>query len=281
MTKGNGLYVIQMFFTLLLLLVPASAKESQPGTPQQTSQQNARQSDPHSEQAEEQSRWDSIKNGSEPQEYKTFLGKFPRGRFAGAARARLSELLGEDFVTLFMKRINADKQWLNVEKQLERRADIIPKLYETLVAAGVQEQEFYGQMAEWRSRLLNATKATPQGEGETKTAEQKRSVIQADNGLSKTLRQIDSLLENYPQLRSNEFFLKRQDELAGVENRITVARIDYNSAVLDYNTVRNEPRMAGVAERYGFTEEPYFKSEQGQPAEPKVNSVPSTSTHPS
>lgn len=280
MTKGNGLRVMRMFCTLLLLLVPASAKGSQPGTPQQTSQQNARQSDPHSEQAGEQSLWDSIKNGEEAQEYKTFLRKLPHGQFAAAARARLGDLLGEDFVTLFVKRIDADRQWSNVEKQLERRADVIPKLFETLVAAGVQEQEFYGQMAEWRSRLLNATRATPRGEGETKTAEQKRSVIEADNGLSKTLRRIDSLLENYPQLRSNEFFLKRQDELAGVENRITVARTDYNSAVLDYNTVRKEPRMAGVAERYGFAEEPHFESEPGQSAEPKVNSVPAISMHP-
>jgi LemA protein len=131
----------------------------------------------------------------------------------------------------------------------------------------------YGQLAETRSRLLNAMNAPPQGDGAAKTTEQKRMVIDAGNGFGRTLRRLDSLLESYPQLRSNEKFVKVQEELAGVGNRIAVARSDYNSAVQDYLTTRKEPRMSGVAERYGFTEEPYFKSERGQPVEPKVNSV--------
>jgi hypothetical protein len=65
------------------------------------------------------------------------LREYAHGRFEGEARSRLSALLGEDYVTLFTKRINVNKRWADVEKRLGRRAAIIPKLYETLLAAGV------------------------------------------------------------------------------------------------------------------------------------------------
>ena len=279
MTKANGRLVIQMFFTLFLLSVPASSQEPQRDAPPTPSPQHARTFDAQEEKAAEQGLWDSIKNGSDPQEYKTFLMKYPRGRYAGEARGRLGALLGEDYVTLFTKRIDVNQRWSNVEKLLGRRADIIPKLYETLHAAGVMEMEFYGQVAEARSHLLNATYAAPQGDGGVKTPEQRRAVINADNGFTRALKRLDSLPESYPQLRSNEKLLTVQDELAGVENRITVARVDYNNAVTDYNATRRETRMAELAERHGFAEEPYFKSEPGLPVEPKINSVLPATTH--
>lgn len=80
---------------------------------------------------------------------------------------------------------------------LGRRVDVIPRSCETLLAAGIQEQELYGQMAETRSRLLNAMNAAPQGDGEAKTPEQKQAVIDADNAFGKTLGRLDSCLENY------------------------------------------------------------------------------------
>jgi LemA protein len=274
MMKSKGCRVIHLFFALVLLLVPASSQELLRDTPQPSSTQNSRSTNTQDEKAAEQGLWDLIKGGSDPQEYQAFLAKYPRGRFEGEARSRLSALLGEDFVTLFMKRIEVHRQWSNVEKQLGRRADIIPRLMTSSREAGVQERELFGQIAEARSRLLNATRATPQGEGDDKTPEQRRLVIDADNSFAKTLRRLGSLLENYPQLRSNERFLKALDELEGVGNRINVARADYNSAVQEYNNARSLPRMVGTAERHGFMEEPYFKSEQGYPAEPKINSVP-------
>ena len=277
MTKANGCQVIQIVFTLILLQVPASSQELKREISQPPYAQKSRSVDAQDEKAAEQKIWDSIKNGSDPQEYKTFLEKYPEGQFYGEARSRLSALLGEDYVTLFTKRNSVNKQWSNVEKQLGRRADRIPELYQTLQAAGVKEQEFFGQIASARAGLLTAMYEAPQGDGEAKTPEQKQAVIDADNGLGKTLRRLDSLVANYPQLRSNERFLKVQDELAGVENRIAVARLDYNSAVQDYHTTRKESRMAEVVERYGFTEEPYFKSEKVQPVKPKVNSVQSVS----
>jgi len=268
MTTANG-HVIQMVFTLILLQVPASSHEPARETSQPPYAQTSRSVDEQDEKAAEQKLWDSIKNGSDPQEYKTFLEKYPHGQFDGEARSRLSALLGEDYVTLFTKRASVNKQWSNVEKQLGRRADVIPQLYETLLAAGVKEPEFFGELARERAGPLTAMYSAPQGDGETKTPEQKQVVIDADNSFGKTLRRLDSLVKIYPQLRSNERFLKVQDELAGVENRIAVARLDYNSVVQNYHTSRKESRMAEGVERYGFTEEPYFKSEKVQPVKMK------------
>jgi LemA protein len=206
----------------------------------------------------------------DPRAYRTYLIKFPQGQFKDEARARLGALLGEDYVALFTKRVSVNRQWANVERQLRRRADLIPLLISTLQEAGVHEPELFGQIAEARSSLLDAMSASPQGEEDNKTPEQKRTVIDADNGFGGILRRVDSLLENYPQLRSNEKFLKMQDEFAGVENRASVAQADYNGAVQEYNTARSQPQVAALAEQHGFTEEPYFKSEQAQPAEPRI-----------
>lgn len=224
------------------------------------SHQTSGSADPQDEETAEQNLWDAIKGGADSQEYKTFLAKYPQGQYGGEARARLNTLLGADYVTLFMKWVNLNRQWATVEKQLERRADVIPSLITSLQEAGVKEPELFGQIARARSQLLNAIKATPRGEERNKTPEQKRVVIDADQSFGRTLKRLDVLLKNYPQLRSNDKFLKIQDELAGTENRIAAARTDYNLDVQDYSTARSEPRMAGVAEHYKFTAEPYFEA---------------------
>jgi LemA protein len=79
------------------------------------------------------------------------------------------------------------------------------------------------------------------------------------------------LQENYPNLKSNENFLRFQDELSGTENRIATARNDYNTAVQDYNTTRGSFPTVIAAKLYGFKEEPYFKADPGATAVPKVN----------
>jgi LemA protein len=179
---------------------------------------------------------------------------------------------GCGYNTLQAKHQNVRAKWSNVENQLQRRADLIPNAFEAAKAAGVQEQEVFGQIAEARSRLLNATSAQPQGEGGDKTPEQKQAVINANNSFGGTIGRLLSLQENYPQLRSNESFLRFQDELTGTENRIAVSRKDYNDAVQDYNTTRGSfPTVIG-AKLYGFKEEPYFKAEEGARQTPKINS---------
>jgi LemA protein len=178
---------------------------------------------------------------------------------------------GCGYNTLTTKQQNVKGKWANVEAQLQRRADLINNLVESAKLAGIQEQEVFGKIAEARSRLLNATSQAPQGEGGDKTPEQKQAVIDAANSFGGTIGRLLVLQENYPVLKSNENFLKLQDEVAGTENRIATSRMDYNNAVQDYNTTRASfPTVIG-AKLYGFKEEPYFKAEEGATTAPKID----------
>jgi LemA protein len=178
---------------------------------------------------------------------------------------------GCGYNTLVTKQQNVRRSWADVESRLQRRADLVPNLVAAAQSAGIQEQEVFGQVAEARSRLLNATGAQPQGEGGDMTPEQKQNVINAANSFGGTIGRLLSLQESYPQLRSNELFMKVQDELAGTENRINVAREDYNAAVQDYNTARSQFPMVIAARMYGFKEEPYFKAEEGAREAPRID----------
>lgn len=179
---------------------------------------------------------------------------------------------GCGYNTLQAKQQQVKGSWANIETQLQRRADLIPNLFEAAKAAGVQEQEVFGQIAEARSRLLNATGAAPQGEGGDKSPEQKQAVIEANNSFGGTIGRLLSLTESYPQLRSNESFLKFQDSLEGTENRIATARRDYNTVVTDYNTSRGQFPMVIAAKIYGFKEEPLFTADEGARQAPTINS---------
>lgn len=115
-----------------------------------------------------------------------------------------------------------EAQWHQVDVDLQRRADLIPNLVETVKGYASQEQTVFGDIAKARSALLGAQ--TP--------AER----IAANAQLEGTLGRLLLIVENYPQLKSNENFLRLQDELAGTENRIAVERRRYNLTVQDYNT---------------------------------------------
>ena len=179
---------------------------------------------------------------------------------------------GCGYNTLTSKQQNVRRSWADVESRLQRRADLIPNIVATAQSAGVQEQEVFGQIADARSRLLNATSAPPAGEGGDKTPEQRQAVIDAANSFGGTVGRLLSLQEAYPQLRSNELFMKVQDELSGTENRINVAREDYNRAIQDYNTSRGQFPMVIAAKLYGFKEEPFFRAEEGSRQAPQINS---------
>lgn len=179
---------------------------------------------------------------------------------------------GCGYNTLTTKQQNVKAKWSNVETQLQRRADLINNLVESAKLAGVQEQEVFGTIAKARSQLLNATSQAPQGEGGDKTPEQKQAVIDAANSFGGTVGRLLVLQEQYPQLKSNENFLKVQDEVAGTENRIATARKDYNDGVQDYNTTRARFPTVISAKLFGFREEPYFKAEEGATQVPKIDS---------
>ena len=178
---------------------------------------------------------------------------------------------GCGYNTLTTKRENVKAKWSGVETQLQRRGDLITNLVEAAKMAGIQEQEVFGTIARARSQLLNATNQPPQGEAGDRTPEQKQQVIDAANQLGTTLGRLLVLQEAYPQLRSNESFMKLQDELAGTENRIAVSRNDYNTGVQDYNTSRSRFPMVITAKMFGFAEEPYFRADEGAKQVPQVN----------
>ncbi len=112
--------------------------------------------------------------------------------------------------------------WSNVDADLERRADLIPNLVETVKGFTKEESTVFGDIANARAGMLNA-----QGPA---------AKMAANNQLDGALGRLLMLTENYPQLRSSDQFLRLQDELAGTENRIKVSRMRYNDAVRDYNT---------------------------------------------
>lgn len=160
--------------------------------------------------------------------------------------------------TLVAKNEAVKSAWSEVDVVLQRRADLIPNLVETVKGITGQEQKVFGEIAEARSRLLNA--GTPVDK------------IAASNQLDGPLGRLLALTENYPQLRSSENFLRLQDELAGTENRIAVERKRYNDTLQDYNTYIQQFPASMFAGWGGFQpNEAYFKAAEGSREVPKVN----------
>jgi len=179
-------------------------------------------------------------------------------------------LSGCSYNDLTAKQQNVKGAWANVESSLQRRADLVPNLVKAAQMAGVQEQEVFGQIAEARSRLLNAQQQAPAASDGDKTPEQKQAIIDAANSFGGTIGRLLSLQEAYPQLRSVEAFMNVQTELAGTENRINVARTDFNNAVRDYNTTRNSFPAVLTAGLLGFKEEPFFQAAPGSEIAPDI-----------
>ena len=179
-------------------------------------------------------------------------------------------LSGCSYNELTSKQQGVKRKWANVESAMQRRADLVPNLVKAAQMAGVQEQEVFGQVAEARSRLLNAQQAAPAGTEGDKSPEQKQAIIEANNSFGGTIGRLLSLQESYPQLKSVDAFMNVQTELAGTENRIKVARDDYSAAVTDYNTTRNQFPAVLTASLFGFKEEPFFKADEGAATVPDI-----------
>ncbi len=185
--------------------------------------------------------------------------------------ALVSLASGCGYNTLQTKQQNVKAKWANIEVQLQRRADLVPNLFEAAKAAGFQEQQVFSNIAAARSQLLESIKQQPQGENGDKSPEQKAAIMAANNSFGGTVGRLLSLTESYPQLQSSEAFRTLQVQLEGTENRIAVARQDYNQAVQDYNTTRGNFPMVIAAKLYGFKEEPLFKADEGAREAPKLN----------
>ena len=171
-------------------------------------------------------------------------------------------ILGSSFVSrrnqMAIKREAVNAAWAQVDVVLQRRADLIPNLVETVKGIAVQEQIVFGDIAKARSALLGAHSPAEK--------------IAANGQLDSALGRLLVVVENYPQLKSNENFLRLQDELAGTENRIAVERRRYNEVVQDYNTYISLFPNSLVASFGGFTRnDAYFKTDEGARQAPKVN----------
>ncbi|HVI78752.1 MAG TPA: LemA family protein, partial [Candidatus Acidoferrum sp.] len=140
--------------------------------------------------------------------------------------------------------------WSQVDIVLQRRADLIPNLVQTVKGYAQQEQTVFGDIAKARSALLSA--GTPQQK------------IAANGQLDGALGRLLLIVENYPQLKSNENFLRLQDELAGTENRIAVERRRYNDTLQDYNTYIQQFPHNVFAGWTGFKpNDAYFAASEG------------------
>ena len=167
--------------------------------------------------------------------------------------------------SLVAKNEAVKESWSQVDIVLQRRADLIPNLVETVKGYAQQEVTVFGDIAKARSALLSAGNPSDK--------------IAANQQLDGALGRLLLIVENYPQLKSNENFLRLQDELAGTENRIAVERKRYNDTLQDYNTyIQQFPNniYAGWA---GFKpNSAYFAATEESRQVPKVNFAPPATT---
>ncbi|HSO58021.1 MAG TPA: LemA family protein [Paenisporosarcina sp.] len=152
---------------------------------------------------------------------------------------------------------NVDRAYAQVENQLQRRLDLIPNLVETVKGFAKQEKDVIDSVTEARARLAGA--GSPQDQAE------------ANDELSGALSRLLVVVENYPELKSDANFRQLMDELAGTENRLSVARQDYNNEVADFN--RKVKRFPGamLAGIFGFDEKEYFKADAAAQDAPKID----------
>ena len=148
-------------------------------------------------------------------------------------------------------------QWAQVENQLQRRNDLIPNLVETAKGFAQHEEAVYKDISDARSQLLSAK--TP------------AESMAAANAQTSALGRLLAVVENYPQLKSNEQFNRLMDELAGTENRISVERMRYNERVQAYDTGRRQFPGIMTAKLFSFKDYPLFSAAPDAKQVPKVN----------
>lgn len=158
---------------------------------------------------------------------------------------------------LVQAREATDASWAQVENVLQRRADLIPNLVETVRGYAAHESGVFTAVAEARSRLLGA-----RSPGEA---------AEANGQLDSALGRLLAISEQYPQLRASENFTRLQDELAGTENRIAVERMRYNEQVRGYNAQVSTFPTAVFARVFGFPRRDYFEAAPGAREVPRVD----------
>lgn len=160
---------------------------------------------------------------------------------------------------------NVSNQWANVETQYQRRSDLIPNLVNTVKGYAKHESETLESVMQARSQAtqvkIDPSNCTPQ---------QLAAYQKAQGDVTTALGKLLAITENYPDLKANQNFLELQSQLEGTENRINVARKDFNDTAKKYNTsLRRFPRNI-IASMFGFEKRNYFEAEAGAEKAPKV-----------
>jgi len=152
---------------------------------------------------------------------------------------------------------SVDSKWAQVENQLQRRYDLIPNLVESVKGYAKHEQDIISSISEARSQMGNAR--TPEEQAV------------ANDTLNGALSRLLVVVENYPNLKADANFRQLMDELAGTENRLAVAREDYNNEVQSFN--KNVKRFPGnlIAGMFGFEQKEYFKAAAGSEKAPSID----------
>lgn len=165
------------------------------------------------------------------------------------------------FIGTYNSLVTADQsvnaKWSQVENQYQRRADLIPNLVETVKAYASHEKTVLEEVTKARSQWANA-----------KTPNDK---VQAAEGMDNAISRLMVVVESYPQLKANENFAALQAQLEGTENRVAVARMDYNDEVRSYNVKIKQIPTSFVAGIYEFQDKPFFEAEKGTDKAQKVN----------
>ena len=160
---------------------------------------------------------------------------------------------------------NVSNSWANVETQYQRRSDLIPNLVNTVKGYAKHESETLESVMQARSQAtqvkIDPSNCTPQ---------QLAAYQKAQGDVTTALGKLLAITENYPDLKANQNFLELQSQLEGTENRINVARKDFNDTAKKYNTsLRRFPRNI-IASMFGFEKRNYFEAEAGAEKAPKV-----------
>lgn len=152
---------------------------------------------------------------------------------------------------------NVTGKWAQVENQLQRRADLIPNLVNTVKGYAAHEQEIFTALADARAKLAGAKTV-----GET---------AEANAAMESALSRLLVVVENYPNLKADANFRQLMDELAGTENRLATSRKDYNDAVQAFNAKIKRFPTSLYAGMFGFDEREYFQAEEGAKTNPTID----------
>ncbi len=167
----------------------------------------------------------------------------------------ISSFIGS-YNSIIIAEEKVESEYSNISVQLERRADLIPNLVKTVKGYTNQEEKIIKEITEARKEISNAGNI--------------KELSEANSNLSTALNSLNIIVENYPELKSNQNFINLQDELAGTENRISVARRDYNAAVKEYNTLIKKIPTSIIASMTGKEKASYFEVVEEKTSVPDI-----------